>query len=190
MRACISATTTMMIKLVALIGVVVWATLPVHAQTGTSCMPRITHDTPRNSDCGTHGTWKENRCECTNPTPAVGQAGYVGKSCEIRTWCVYVCTVDHHHTTAVYGAALDGTDVTANCTRCGSVPPKAWTCFYAAYVVPPCLHCSSSIPCRLPSQWNYLSVELARTSSDGDPDLCKAMGVCAHAPQRYCVHPM
>lgn len=103
--------------------------------------------------CGAHGKFNETSgvCDCDNPWPEIGQAGWTGHNCTI----------------AVYGAAVDGQDMTAGCASggCNSLQPDGWVCFY------------SKLSWRLPEMpgqaWNFFTAHLNRTSADrlGDPDL-------------------
>eukprot|EP00887_Chlorella_sp_A99_P006173 scaffold3.g6173.t1 len=56
--------------------------------------------------CGAHGKFNETSgvCDCDNPWPEIGQAGWTGHNCTI----------------AVYGAAVDGQDMTAGCASGGT----------------------------------------------------------------------
>ncbi len=97
------------------------------------------------ADCGAHGTWSNNRCVCTNTTPALGQTGYVGAACEIGMRHDGIQHGTHMFrasnrasnintpNTAVYGVDLNGSDMMRSCSaaECGRVKPKDWVCFYA-----------------------------------------------------------
>ncbi|GMH37182.1 hypothetical protein BSKO_05055 [Bryopsis sp. KO-2023] len=101
-------------------------------------------------DCGGHGSLIEDgqKCNCTNPFPSVGVAGWTGEDCEYR----------------VYGANLDGEDMTLGCRdqNCSFIDrdADATVCFAV-----PILWRDFNEP------WNYLAVQLSRTSEEGDPDL-------------------
>ncbi|KAK9810844.1 hypothetical protein WJX73_001470 [Symbiochloris irregularis] len=102
------------------------------------------------SVCSGHGhLGAAGNCVCDSPTPPPGQLGYGGTNCSIR----------------VYGALLDGSDVTQGCQaqhNCSGLAPGEWMCFSFA------LDWRSSA-----EPWNYLTVELNRTNNDSrsDPDL-------------------
>uniref|UniRef100_A0A7S1SX90 EGF-like domain-containing protein n=1 Tax=Tetraselmis chuii TaxID=63592 RepID=A0A7S1SX90_9CHLO len=100
-------------------------------------------------NCGTHGSEDPShrgQCICENPHPEPGEMGWTGHSCTIE----------------VYGAVGNGTDETASCAsqRCNFLEPDAMRCWsYKAEWV------SRFNP------WNYLTLQLNRTSGEGDPDL-------------------
>ncbi|KAK9824143.1 hypothetical protein WJX72_008089 [[Myrmecia] bisecta] len=104
----------------------------------------------RAQDCSGHGQLGSDgtTCTCENSEPGKGQWGWTGKSCELR----------------VFGVAADGSDVTQSCQdqACHSLAPDEWMCYSA-----PLTWKTTS------DQWNYLTVQLSRTSADdrGDPDI-------------------
>ncbi|KAK9853882.1 hypothetical protein WJX84_009959 [Apatococcus fuscideae] len=100
-------------------------------------------------DCSGHG-YKPvgvDHCDCDHPTPAVGEAGYIGTNCSTR----------------VFGAELNAQDVTATsacrAANCSGMEALQWVCFYSAL--------------DWGADWKHLTVQLNRTSpdEDGDPDL-------------------
>lgn len=116
--------------------------------------------------------------------PATGEGpGWTGDQCEMGTFshAPHTNTHPHHHRhtytqlhthqptpptthTAVYGGKADGSELTAGCggrQGCGALPPKGWVCFF--------LDTDAGTD---GAAWNYLTLELNRTSSSGDPDIC------------------
>ncbi|KAL3154641.1 hypothetical protein ABBQ32_014088 [Trebouxia sp. C0010 RCD-2024] len=100
-----------------------------------------------NADCNGRGTRvaAAEVCSCENDTPTLGQLGYTGANCDIP----------------VFGADANGEDFTQGCKQehqCDKLKPDEWFCFLVN---------------QSSTDWNHLTVQLARTSEDedGDPDL-------------------
>ncbi|DBB04188.1 hypothetical protein WJX77_010421 [Trebouxia sp. C0004] len=100
------------------------------------------------SDCNGHGVKVagSDACSCDNDTPTSGELGWTGPNCDIP----------------VYGAEADSKDLTRGCKQdhlCDKLEPGGWFCYLVNQ--------------SWTGDWNYLTVQLARTSEDedGDPDL-------------------
>jgi hypothetical protein len=92
-------------------------------------------------------------CACDNPWPGPNEHGYTGRNCTIP----------------VYGGQPDGGDMTAWCAgdaSCNSLVAGAWGCFAVHF---PWKNASSQGGEE--GDWNYFTVQLTRTSAEGDPDL-------------------
>eukprot|EP00803_Ostreobium_quekettii_P007931 evm.model.scf_3717.1 EVM.evm.TU.scf_3717.1 scf_3717:5085-9130(-) len=101
------------------------------------------------SVCGGRGTIADEDtrvCVCDDSFPEPGQSGWTGSECQIP----------------VYGARLDGTDVTDGCHAqgCGQVEAHHMVCFAL-----PIIWRDFNDP------WNFMTMQLNRTSPHGDPDL-------------------
>eukprot|EP00873_Tetraselmis_striata_P005958 jgi/Tetstr1/426222/TSEL_001616.t1 len=109
----------------------------------------LAHGQFSDGNCGSHGRSDPDNggaCVCDTPHPEPGQQGWTGTSCDIE----------------VYGAAADGSDETAACAaqRCNLLPADSMRCWSF----------KTEWMSRF-SPWNFLTLQLDRTSEEGDPDL-------------------
>mmetsp|Transcript_34827 Transcript_34827/g.98737 ORF Transcript_34827/g.98737 Transcript_34827/m.98737 type:complete len:795 (-) Transcript_34827:69-2453(-) len=98
--------------------------------------------------CGAHGDLDSAKgtCTCHNPYPPPGERGWMGSVCDIE----------------VFGAAGHGEDETVACRdqNCHKLEADDVKCFSM----------SAEWNSRL-DPWNFLTVQLNRTSAEGDPDM-------------------
>lgn len=108
-------------------------------------LPRLVHGDDSGCNGRGHKLPDSDKCACDTATPGVGELGWTGPTCQIP----------------VYGAQATGRDLTEGCRQdhhCDSLEPNGWFCFLVNQ--------------SWTGDWNYLTVQLARTSEDedGDPD--------------------
>lgn len=169
------------------ISIVVTCTLVAsvaRAQSGTRvvCCLHVC-DTIPNTDCGPHGTWVGDHCECTTPT--AGQAGYTGTSCDMRT----LRDTARNHTTLLNSGVWCHTRRQRRDGHLHPPPLRQHRPQKLDVLLRPVRQnlymFSHTSLTRLPPSWNHLALELARTSSQGDPDLCMPIVLsCCYAHTR------